>query len=177
MKAYYREGDIAAQQLVFQISMLWGSIKDDILIFIGQSRYEELKGMFERGTLDKDLGQQVKLRNEHFEIKHLSFLQTTTDIAPELVPESSGELQFKVLKVKLREEVSAWQAHCAAVHEWECQTHEARHDKHTLLHKLRLDAVNQHCDASFPVVACGVGQESKEARPAHNRTKLTSCCA
>jgi len=62
-QGHYRETDNMA---TFQVCMLWGAISGDILALVGQHKFEELQGMFLRGSLDRDLTGQVKLRSETF---------------------------------------------------------------------------------------------------------------
>ena len=139
---------------VFQVSMLWASLQEDLSQVFPRSKVEELNAMFCRGSLDKELAMQVKLKNEDFELRHLPFLQSHDE---QMIQEkrelaqSAPEHAFRLFHIKLQTEQGNWLQHVSQVRAWTARTHQARHDHDTLTHKLRSDAVDAHCSGSFGV--------------------------
>ena len=152
-QGHYRESDNLA---TFQVCMLWGSLSSEISVMIGPHKFEELQGMFFRGSLDRDLLGQVKLKNEDFELKTLGFLQTQEDVemAAQTSRTSATSSEFNLLKIRLKAEQTAWVQYLAQVHAWRSKTHQAKHDLNTTIYNLRVAAVDSHCAASFAVYPC-----------------------
>ena len=159
-QGHYRESDNLA---TFQVCMLWGALSDEILALIGHRKFEELQGMFFRGSLDRDLLGQVKLKNEDFELKTLGFLQTQEDVemAAQTSRTSATSSEFNLLKIRLKAEQTAWVQYLAQVHAWRSKTHQAKVDLNTTIYNLRVAAVDSHCAASFAVYPC---EKTKQAR-------------
>lgn len=148
--------------MTFQVSMLWGSIVDEIKAAVGERKHEELQGMFLRGSLDRDLAGQVKLKCEDFELRTLGFLQTQEDVemAAQASKSNTAIGEFKVLGVRLSAEQTAWQQYLAQVHSWRAKTHQAKIDLNITIYNLRVAAVDAHCTSSFPILPC---EKTREA--------------
>lgn len=158
-QGHYRETD---NLMTFQVSMLWGSIVDEIKALVGERKFEELQGMFLRGSLDRDLACQVKLKCEDFELRSLGFLQTQEDVEMAAQASKSNTVigEFRLLSVRLSAEQTAWQQHLAQVHAWRAKTHQAKIDLNTTIYNLRVAAVDAHCAAAFPIFPC---EKTREA--------------
>jgi len=161
-QALYRDpqGD---QLTVFQLSMLWGASQDKIKEAVGRQKFEELEGMFVRGSFDKDLAAATKLKDENFQVARLAFMQHFFEAQQESdTPQTSQvkEVEFKLFKLKLVQEQNHWKSHLMRVHEWHTKTHEAKHNLNSTLHALRQECVETHCSDRFPTCICS---ETREA--------------
>ena len=156
-QAYYREKDPAA---VFLVSMLWHAIDGDLQNATTPARFQDLLGMFLRGSFDKDLAAQVLLKNEQFDVRHLSFMQSHTEVEQVSQDVNVPSMEYKLFSVKLLTEQNMWAQHLAQLHEWESKTHQAQHEYFQTVHDLRTTAVDSHSSTCFPVIACGAVTEA-----------------
>ena len=170
-----------------QIACLWGTIAPDIQAKVTGDKLKDLVGMFERGSLDRELLQQIKLRDEDFVLDNLTFMQSIEAAMEEQgskVSEVTGG-EFKLLQLRLQAETSQWKQHIASIREWEAKTHEAKLQVNETAHNIRAAAIERHCATSYPVVVC---EKETQAGPTEGRAggmllvsatftmALLSCC-
>ena len=136
------------------MSMFWASLQEELMQALPKPKVDELNAMLCRGSLDKELAMQLKLKNEEFELRHLSFLQTHEEQMIQerkAMAKSAPEHAFRVFHIKLQTEQANWLQLRAQVRAWTARSHQALHDYHQVSHRLRQEAVEAHCSASYGV--------------------------
>jgi hypothetical protein len=148
---YYRDND---HHLTFQTSMFWASIQGIVSERVSSTRMNELDAMFYRGSFDKELANQVKCKNEDFELKHLSFMQVQ-DAGDEVGAggvEKVTAVEFQLFKMQLLSEQTRFQTYAAQLRDWTTQSQQSQHQYHETVFKLRSTAVDEHCSQAYRVV-------------------------
>ena len=128
---------------------------------VGATKFEELDGMFIRGSFDRDLTSACKLKDEAFEVGHLAFVQRYFSLQM-VQPEVSQmkETEFKLFKLRLNAEENKWKAYLMRVHTWHSKTSEANYNYNATLHALRWQTTDRVCSEQFPVVICSDTREA-----------------
>ena len=146
---------------MFHASLLWGSVASTIKETVGDAKFQELDGMFIRGSFDRDLTSACKLKDEAFEVGHLAFVQRYFSLQM-VQPEVSQmkEQEFRLFKLKLTAEEIKWKAYLMRVHSWHSKTSEATYNYHATLHELRWQTTDTICSEQFPVVICSDSREA-----------------
>lgn len=152
-QAHYRDAD---PQNILQVACLWATIAPTIQSKVSGDKFKELVGMFERGSLDRELSQQVKLRDEDFEMDSLTFMQSIEAEVDSRVSKVSELVsgEFKLFQLRLQAETSQWKQHISSIREWEAKTHEAKLKSNETAHNIRVSAIELHCTTNYPVIVC-----------------------
>jgi len=150
VQGVYRESN---QAEVFQVAMLWASLRSELSEVMTGAKLEDLHARFCRGVFDRDLAMQVKLKNADFKYTDLPFLQSHDQQLEEskTVAQTAPEHALRLLQIKLQSEQAKWQMHKAAVHSWTHKTFKARIDFEEKKHTLRVAAVDAHSNSCFGV--------------------------
>jgi hypothetical protein len=149
------------QQAVFHSCLLWGSVAGTIKDTVGVAKFQELDGMFARGSFDRDLMSACKLKDEVFDVAHLAFVQRYFALQVNQ-PEVSQvrETEFKLFKLRLQAETSNWKAFLMRLHGWHSKTSEAKYNYNATLHTLRWTTTDNHCSQNFPTCWCSDVREA-----------------
>ena len=131
--------------------MLWASVRAELVQLLPQQKVDELHAKFCRGSFDKELAMQVKLKNNDFQHNHLSFLQSHDQVLEEskVLAATAPEHALRLLQIKLQTEQANWKIHVASVRNWDVKTHKSQFEFQDVQYKLRVTAVDEHCSTSF----------------------------
>jgi hypothetical protein len=141
--------------------MFWASIQENIVQQVSATRASDLDAMFYRGSFDKELANQVKCKNEDFELRHLSFLQAhdaEADVGAGGV-EKVASVEFQLFKMQLLSEQTRFQTYVAQLRDWTTQSQQSQRQYHETVHNLRTEAVDDHCSRAYRVVISAATKE------------------